>query len=64
VILTFARETVFDTKSKSSNHHSSTPEKYHELQAAVTDDTNIEAWRVGTLKTADLISKGDILAIK
>jgi hypothetical protein len=64
VILTFAKEMVFDTKSKSSNHHSSTPEKYHELQAAVTDDTNIEAWRVGTLKTADLISEGDILAIK
>jgi pyrroline-5-carboxylate reductase len=34
------------------------------MEAAVTDDTDIEAWRVGTLKTVDLISKGDILAIK
>jgi hypothetical protein len=64
VILTYAKEMVFDNKSKSANHHSSTSEKYHEMQAAVSNDTDIEAWRVGTLKTADLISEGDILAIK
>lgn len=64
VILTYAKETVFDCKSKTADHLSSTSEKYHEMQAAVTDDTDIEAWRVGTLKTVDLISEGDILAIK
>lgn len=64
VILTYAKETVFDSKSKTSDHLSSTSEKYHEMEAAVTDDTDIEAWRVGTLKTVDLISEGDILAIK
>jgi hypothetical protein len=64
VILTFAKETVFDTKVKTSNHLSSISEKFHEMEASVTDDTDIEAWRVGTLKTVDLISEGDILAIK
>jgi len=34
------------------------------LEASVTNDTDIEAWRVGTLRTVDLISEGDILAIK
>jgi hypothetical protein len=64
VILTYAKETVFDTKTKTSDHFSSTSEKYHEMEAAVTNDTDIESWRVGTLKTVDLISEGDILAIK
>lgn len=64
VILTYAKEMVFDNKSKSADHLSSTTEKFHEMEAAVTDDTDIEAWRVGTLKTVDLISEGDILAIK
>jgi hypothetical protein len=64
VILTFAREMVHDTKSNTANHHSGTSDRYHEMHSAVTNDTDIEAWRVGTLKTAALISKGDILAIK
>lgn len=64
VILTYAKETVFDTRTKSEEHLSSTSGKYHEMEAAVTDDTDIEAWRVGTLKTVNLISEGDILAIK
>ncbi|KAF2830232.1 pyrroline-5-carboxylate reductase [Ophiobolus disseminans] len=64
VILTFAKETVFDNKTQTADHLSSTTKKFHEMEAAVTDDTDIEAWRVGTLKTVDLISEGDILAIK
>jgi hypothetical protein len=64
VILTFAKEMVYDDKSKKSNHHTSTSEKFHEMEAAIAEDTDIEAWRVGTLKTVDLISEGDILAIK
>lgn len=61
VILTYAKEMVFDHKSKSSNHHTS--EKFQE-KTAVAKDADIEAWRVGTLKTLDLISEGDILALK
>jgi hypothetical protein len=61
VILTYARETVFETTSKRSEDLSSTAEKVREIQA---NDTEIETWRVGTLKTAALISEGDILAIK
>ncbi|KAL5115981.1 proline dehydrogenase [Pleosporales sp. CAS-2024a] len=64
VILTFAREMVHDTKAKSSSHDISASGPYHEAQTAVAHDSNIEAWRVGTLKTAGLISEGDILAIK
>jgi hypothetical protein len=61
VILTYAKETVFDTKSNTSTLLSSASE---EMQTAVAEDTDIEEWRVGTLKTVDLISEGDILAIK
>ncbi|KAH4922560.1 hypothetical protein HBI79_176640 [Parastagonospora nodorum] len=64
VILTFAREAVFDTKSNSANHHSNASEKRDGVQTAVTQDTDIESWRVGTLNTMNLISEGDILAIK
>ncbi|KAF1851668.1 pyrroline-5-carboxylate reductase [Cucurbitaria berberidis CBS 394.84] len=62
VILTYAKEMVFDHKSKSSNHHTS--DKFFEKECAVTKDCDIEAWRVGTLGTADLICEGDILALK
>lgn len=60
VILTFAKETVFDYRSKSPDLHS--PEKA--VETATTHDVDIETWRIGTLKTVDMISKGDILAIK
>ena len=33
-------------------------------RAALPHDADIEAWRAGTLETLDLISEGDILAIK
>jgi len=64
VILTFAREAVFDTKSNSANHHSYTSGKHDGLQTAVSQDAEIESWRVGTFNTMNLISEGDILAIK
>ncbi|KAF2850965.1 FAD-linked oxidoreductase [Plenodomus tracheiphilus IPT5] len=60
VILTFAKETVFDHRSKSADLLSS--EK--PVETAVAHDADIETWRVGTLKTVDLISAGDILALK
>ncbi|KAF2029066.1 pyrroline-5-carboxylate reductase [Setomelanomma holmii] len=64
VILTFGKETVVDNKTQQSHHMSSTTEKGDEVEDAVTQDIEIEAWRVGTLQTMHLISGGDILAIK
>ncbi|KAH8730551.1 FAD-linked oxidoreductase-like protein [Phaeosphaeriaceae sp. PMI808] len=64
VILTYAKETVFDTKSNTTHHPSSISENSHLVEGATSNDADIEAWRVGTLNTANLISEGDILAIK
>jgi hypothetical protein len=62
VILTYAKEMVFGHKNKSANSHAT--EEIIEKHAAVTHDADIETWRIGTLKTLDLISEGDILALK
>ena len=62
VILTYAKEMVFDHKTKSANHHTS--DNFVNEKVAVAYDTDIEAWRIGTLGTLDLISEGDILALK
>jgi hypothetical protein len=62
VILTYAKEMVFDHKNKSANHHAT--EEIIEKHVAVAHDADIETWRTGTLKTLDLISEGDILALK
>ena len=62
VILTYAKEMVFDHKAQSANHHAT--EENVEKHAAVAHDADIETWRTGTLKTLDLISEGDILALK
>lgn len=61
VILTYAKEMVFDHKAGSTKDHSL--EKGVDGKAVV-HDADIEAWREGTLRTLDLISKGDILALK
>lgn len=61
IILTYAKEMVFDHKAKSANHYTS--DKFVD-KAESAHDADIEAWRVGTLRTLDLISEGDILAIK
>ena len=62
VILTYAKEMVFDHKTESAEGHAS--EKVASDKAVVTQDMDIEAWKMGTLGTLDLISEGDILAIK
>lgn len=62
VILTYAKEMVFDHKNESANHHTS--DKFVDAKAVAVHDTDIEAWRAGTLRTLDLISEGDILALK
>lgn len=61
VILTYAKEMVFDHKAGSAKDHGL--EKGINGKAAL-HDADIEAWRQGTLRTLDLISKGDILALK
>ncbi|RYN73728.1 hypothetical protein AA0117_g7467 [Alternaria alternata] len=53
---------VFDHKNESANHHTS--DKFVDAKAVAAHDTDIEAWRAGTLRTLDLISEGDILALK
>lgn len=59
-ILTYAKETVFDDNTKEE----------HGLGVAVGVDEgagwseNIAKWREGTVKTAQLLNKGDHLAIK
>ncbi|KAK3202373.1 hypothetical protein GRF29_161g952883 [Pseudopithomyces chartarum] len=61
VILTYAKEIVFDHKT-SASHLPGDRTKARDIPSA--HDPVIEEWRVGTLATVDLIGKGDILAIK
>lgn len=61
VILTFAKEIVFDHKTSASNLPG---DQAKAGQVSSAFDSTIEEWRVGTLSTVDLIGKGDILAIK
>ncbi|KAF6811074.1 proline oxidase [Colletotrichum musicola] len=59
VILTYAKETVFD-------HLTQTAQEHGKASAVVVDgvDTEIESWRQGTLETAAQVGEGDYLAIK
>ncbi|KAF1972243.1 pyrroline-5-carboxylate reductase [Bimuria novae-zelandiae CBS 107.79] len=61
VILTYAKEIVFDHKT-SASHLPGDQAKTGGVSS--THDSVIEEWRVGTLASVDLIGKGDILAIK
>ncbi|KAI1861298.1 uncharacterized protein JN550_010977 [Neoarthrinium moseri] len=65
VILTYARETVFDNDSKSGNMQG--VEEVEDKEATSSKASfcpSIEEWRVGTLKTIELIAEGDMLALK
>jgi hypothetical protein len=64
VILTYAQELVFDHRSQSSHSPTNTAKAASREGTGIRIDNVIESWKVGTLKTMDLISKGDILAIK
>ncbi|RGP73198.1 aspartate cytoplasmic [Fusarium longipes] len=59
-ILTFAKETVFDSKTGTQQGHG--------IEASTKSESqwckNIEAWRDGTLKTVELLREGDQLATK
>ena len=61
VILTYAKEVVFDHKSQTVHGAKNLS---HSIKDYNVHDTSIEEWRIGTLNTVHLISRGDILAIK
>lgn len=62
IILTYAKEIVFDHKADTAKQDE--PKSNVSEKAVLLQDSDIESWRAGTLKTLDLISEGDILAIK
>jgi hypothetical protein len=64
VILTYAQELVFDHRSQSSHSPANAAKAASREGTGIRIDNVIESWKVGTLKTMDLISEGDILAIK
>ncbi|KAL5394704.1 hypothetical protein PMIN06_002791 [Paraphaeosphaeria minitans] len=61
IILTFAKEMVFDHRNKAPE---APAEQAAKAETAATHDPVVEEWRVGTLATVDMIEKGDILALK
>ena len=61
VILTYAKETVFDVHDKAV----SGPDTENLVSGDnITSCPSISAWREGTLKTIDLVDEGDYLALK
>lgn len=64
VILTYAQEMVFDSKSGKGYSPGAAAEDVKEEAVGVEIDDVIESWRAGTVETIDLIEEGDILAIK
>ncbi|KAI2467896.1 proline dehydrogenase [Annulohypoxylon bovei var. microspora] len=63
VILTYARETVFDHKTNKADVQGVDSSEITSSSAAALCP-HLEEWRVGTLETIDLIEEGDILAVK
>lgn len=68
VIMTFAKETVFDHSTGNQQglgvaalESEKTGQTPHPI---VTQCASIEAWRQGTLETVDQLSEGDYLATK
>ncbi|KAI8245237.1 Proline dehydrogenase 1 [Colletotrichum sp. SAR 10_99] len=60
VILTYAKETVFDHLTQSAHETGKTAA----ASGIAGVDSEIESWRCGTLETAAQVGEGDILAIK
>ncbi|KAI0884218.1 proline dehydrogenase [Annulohypoxylon maeteangense] len=63
VILTYARETVFDHKTNKADVQGVDSGDITSSSAADLCP-HLEEWRVGTLETVNLIEEGDILAVK
>lgn len=68
VIMTYAKETVFDHKSQEQHGMGvfalDSGEKGERFDARVLHCASIEAWREGTLKTVDMMEEDDYLAVK
>jgi hypothetical protein len=64
VILTYAQEMVFDHRSQSPHSPANAAKAASREGTGIRVDNVIESWRAGTSRTIDLISEGDILAIK
>ncbi|KAH8664497.1 proline oxidase [Xylariales sp. PMI_506] len=64
IILTYAREIVFDHKTKTEHGHGSSQSSESPAEAASKLCPDIEAWRKGTLETMECINDGDFLALK
>ena len=59
-ILTYAKETVFDSRAGTELGMGTTAE----ADGKSAKCANVEAWRVGTLETANMLTEGDQLALK
>lgn len=68
VIMTYAKETVFDHSTKTEQGLGvAVLEKQQNGEAvdpALTRCANIEAWRKGTIETVEQLEDGDYLAVK
>jgi len=68
VLLTFAKETVFDHRTLTEHSVGEaalvTKETGAPLDPKVAQDADIETWRHGTLQTIDLLGETDYLAVK
>ncbi|KAL4750345.1 hypothetical protein BDW72DRAFT_213419 [Aspergillus terricola var. indicus] len=69
-IMTYAKETVFDTQTKTqtglgvTTKEPGTPERTEPTAARDTFCPQIEAWRKGTVETIELLGANDYLALK
>lgn len=68
VLLTFAKETVFDHRTLTEHSVGEAALKAKEtgapLDPKVAQNADIETWRQGTLQTIDLLGETDYLAVK
>jgi len=64
VIMTYAKELVFDRNAKVEFHVGDGTEIAPEGKDKADICKEIEQWKSGTLSTVDLIEEGDILAVK
>lgn len=65
VIMTYAKETVFDHKTNTEQGLGvAALQKGQELDPNLARCTNIESWRKGTMETIEQLEDGDYLAVK
>ncbi|KAI9150483.1 Proline dehydrogenase 1 [Paramyrothecium foliicola] len=64
VIITYAKETVFDHKTKTLHGQGSQKSALANRSADLQVDPDIEDWKLGCLLSSEMIGEGDLLAIK